>query len=69
MHFFVKVTAIVAVALVALVVLAFVLKILIVAALVAALVVGGVAIARLFSRRPRAIVTYDPRTDYARRYR
>jgi hypothetical protein len=69
MHFFVKVTAVVAVALVALLVLAFVLKIVIIAAIVAALVVGGVAIARLFRRRPRAMVTYDPRSYGARRWR
>jgi len=69
MHLFVKVTAIVAVAIVALFVLAFVLKIVILAAIVAALVVGGVAIARLFNRRPAQIVKYDPRTYDARRYR
>jgi hypothetical protein len=69
MHLFVKVTAVVAVAIVALVLLAFVLKILILAAIVAALVVGGVAIARLFNRRPRAMVTYDPRSYGARRWR
>lgn len=69
MHLFVKVTAIVAVAIVALIALAFVLKILVIAALVALLVVGGIAIARLFGRRPTQMVRYDPRTSDARRWR
>jgi tetrahydromethanopterin S-methyltransferase subunit E len=69
MHLFVKITAVVAVAIVALIVLAFVLKIVLVAALVAALVIGGLAIARLFRRRPAAMVRYEPPTYDARRYR
>ena len=68
MHFFVRVTAIVAVALIALIVLAFVLKIVIIAALIAALVVGVLAISRMVGGRGRtgAVVRYEPPTYDAR---
>ena len=69
MHLFIKITAVVAVAIVALIVLAFVLKIVLLAALVAALVIGGLAVVRLFRRRPATLVRYEPPTYDARRYR
>lgn len=51
MPYFVRVTAIVAVALVALIVIGFLLKIVLFAALVAALIVGGLAIRNAVLRR------------------
>ncbi|HTD37795.1 MAG TPA: hypothetical protein VK669_09790 [Candidatus Limnocylindrales bacterium] len=68
-YLFLKVMAVVVVALVALTLLFWLLKALIIAAIVAGLVVGGVAIARLFGRRPAQIVRYDPPTYNARRWR
>jgi len=60
MHYFIKLTAVIAVALVALFVLAIVLKIVVVAAIIAAVVVGCLFLYNLFRRKIAAPVTRYP---------
>lgn len=54
MHYFIKLTAVIAIALVAIVLLAVVLKIVIVAAVIAAIVAGGLFLYNLVRRKAGA---------------